>query len=398
MARILINALASTAGGGITYLKNVLPRLPEFDVKHQYLVIVPPQFVNAYFQFASDRVAIETIYGTSRTVTRMLMEQTGLRAVIRRREMQVLVSLGNFAMLASPVPQILFNRNDLLFSTRFEADLRQRKLRGALLAHKIKSWLARQSIRRATINVTPTAAFAERIKSHRKLQHIEIETLRFGFDSAGFSSNRNPLPQSTIAKLNLNDNCRRLLFVSHYNYFRNFETLIRALPIIKSGLKQQTGENVQLVLTTDIRRGANYGGYDATAAAELIDKLGVRGDIAMLGAVEYDKLHQIYRHCDIFVCPSYSESFGHPLVEAMASGVPVVSADLPVHREICGEAAVYFDVFDENDLARKCLRALTEKNLPEQMKAAGLTRSRQFSWDEHVRQLIALINRVVATA
>ncbi|MGE0883050.1 MAG: glycosyltransferase family 4 protein [Blastocatellales bacterium] len=398
MARILINALASTAGGGITYLRNVLPRLARFDLENQYLVIVPAQLLNDYSHFASERLAIETIAGANRTATRMMMEQTGLKALIRRREMQALVSLGNFAMLASPVPQILFNRNDLLFSARFEADLRQRNLRRSLLAHKLKSWLAKQSIKQATVNVTPTAAFADRIKSHRKLQHIEFETLQFGFDRDGFTSNQNPLPESTIAKLNLNDDCRRLLFVSHYNYFRNFETLIRALPIIKSGLKQQTGENVQLVLTTDIRRGASYGGYDATAAAELIDRLGVRGDIAMLGAVEYDKLHQIYRHCDVFVCPSYSESFGHPLVEAMASGVPVVSADLPVHREICGEAAVYFDVFDENDLAGKCLRALTENDWHQQMKAAGLTRSRQFSWDEHVRQLIALINRVVATA
>lgn len=398
MARILINALASTAGGGITYLRNVLPRLPEFDLENQYLVIVPPQFVNAYFRFASDRVAIETIAAASRTVTRMLMEQTGLRALIRRREIQALVSLGNFAMLASPVPQILFNRNDLLFSSYFESDLRRRKLRGALLAHKMKSWLARQSIRRATINVTPTAAFAERIKSHRELQHIEFETLQFGFDDTGFSADQSQLPEALTTKLNLSSDCRRLLFVSHYNYFRNFETLIRALPIIKTGLKQQTGENLQLVLTTDIRRGANYGGYNATAAAELIDRLGVREDIAMLGAVEYERLHQLYRLCDVFVCPSYSESFGHPLVEAMASGVPVVSADLPVHREICGEAAVYFDVFDENDLAGKCLRALTENDLHEQMKAAGLTRSRQFSWDEHVRQLIALINRFVATA
>ncbi len=398
MARILINALASTAGGGITYLRNVLPRLTRFDSDNRYLVIVPPQLINDYSRFANDRVEIETIGAASRTATRMMMEQTGLRALIKRRRMQALISLGNFAMLASPVPQILFNRNDLLFSSYFESDLRQRKLIGALLAHKMKSWLARQSIKRATINVTPTAAFAERIKSHSELRHIAFETLRFGFDSASFTSNQKPLPESITAKLNLSSDCRRVLFVSHYNYFRNFETLIRALPIIKAGLKLQTGETVQLVLTTDIKRGAVYGGYDATAAAELIDRLGVRENIAMLGAVEYDRLHQLYRLCDVFACPSYSESFGHPLVEAMASGVPVVSADLPVHREICGKAALYFDVFDENDLADQCLRVLAERDLRERIKADGLARSRNFSWDQHVRQLIALINRVIATA
>ena len=137
-----------------------------------------------------------------------------------------------------------------------------------------------------------------------------------------------------------------------------------------------------------------YGGYDATAAAELIDQLGVRNDIAMLGAVDYGNLHQLYKLCDVFVCPSYSESFGHPLVEAMASGVPVVSANLPVHREICEDAAVYFDVFDEKELAERCVQVLTSGGLREQLRIRGLDRSREFSWQKHVRQLTALIRRV----
>ena len=170
--------------------------------------------------------------------------------------------------------------------------------------------------------------------------------------------------------------------------------MIRALPLIQSRLKQQTGQDVQLVLTTNIERGAAYGGYDATAAAELIDRLGVREDIAMLGAIEYGSLHQLYRLCDVFVCPSYSESFGHPLVEAMATGTPVVAADLPVHREVCGQAAVYFEVFDEAALAAQCVRVLSDQTLSEKLKTDGLRRSRQFSWDEHVRQLDALIQRI----
>ncbi len=397
MARVLLNALASTAGGGITYLMNVLPRLSGSTL-HDYLALAPLEQEDRYGEFASPQLGIETAEVRGGTLARMWWEQTGLRRFLKTRRIDVLVSLGNFALFASPVPQILFNRNDLYFSPEFARDLRSRKLRGALIAHQMKSWLARQSIKhvsgRATINVAPTRAFADRICATDGLSRVTVEALPFGFDVAGFTNNRQALPERLLAKVNLNVNCRRLLYISHYNYFRNFETLIRALPLIKTRLKQQTGEDVQLVLTTDIQRGAVYGGYDATQAAELIDGLGVREDIAMLGQVEYGSLHRLYRLCDVFVCPSYSESFGHPLVEAMASGVPVVSADLPVHREVCGKAAIYFDVFDEVALAAQCVRVLVDRSLSERMKTDGLARSHQFSWDEHVQQLELLIQRI----
>lgn len=392
MIKVLFNALASTAGGGVTYLRNVLPLLSRTDAAQNYLALVSPAQLSEFAPLSNERMKVETV-AIRGALKRMWWEQTGLRQLVKSERVNVLVSLGNFALLASPVTQILFNRNDLFFSEEFERDLQRRKLFSELAAYRFKGWLARKSIKQATINVTPTAAFAERIRANGK-NRVSIETLRFGFDAEGFTANPEPLPDLLTAKLSLRESCRRVLYVSHYNYFRNFETLIRALPKIKACLKQQTGEDVQLVLTTDIRRGAVYGGYDATAAAELIDQLGVRDDIAMLGSVDYGNLHQLYKLCDVFVCPSYSESFGHPLVEAMASGRPIVSANLPVHREVCGDAAIYFDVFDERNLAEQCVRVLTDNNLSAQLSVRGLQRSREFSWREHVRQLTALISRV----
>jgi hypothetical protein len=51
------------------------------------------------------------------------------------------------------------------------------------------------------------------------------------------------------------------------------------------------------------------------------------------------------------VTPAYAESFAHPLIESMSSGLPVVASDLPVHREICGDAAIYFPRFSPDALA-----------------------------------------------
>jgi glycosyltransferase involved in cell wall biosynthesis len=396
MVNVLLNGLASTAGGGITYLRNVLPRLSKCDDAIRFFALVPAESLRNYAVFANDRLVIEAAGAGSSLLGRLWWEQTGLRRYIKSRKIDVLISLGNFALFASPVPQILFSRNDLYFSDHFLSDLKARGLYSALMSHQLKSGLARISIKHADINVTPTKAFADRIRSCDGLNRYQFESVHFGFDPQIFTANDEPLSDTHLAQLNLSERCYRLLYVSHYNYFRNFEALIRALPIIKREIKEKAAKEVQLVLTAVIKRGAVYGGYDTTLAADLIDRLNIRQNIAMLGYVPYDKLHQLYRLCDLFVCPSYSESFCHPLLEAMASGLPIVTANLAVHREVCGDAALYFDFHDEEALAAQCIKVLTDEHLFAALRARGRERYRQFSWDEHVRALAALVQRALS--
>ncbi len=391
MATILFNALATSAGGGVTYLRNVLPRLTRHASEHRFIVLVPDLDVVRRLDATAARISVETIMGRKSLLERLWWEQWYLRDFLRERVVDVLVALGNFALLNSPVPQVLFNRNALYFSPEFTRDLLARGAYAAWFGHKVKSWLARISIKQASINVAPSVALLNQLRLATNLPANRFVVLPFGFDQKQFTANPDFLTEQAAEKLNLQPNCRRLLYVSHYNYFRNFETLLRALPELKRTLRERAGLQLQLVLTTELKQGAVYGGYDATAAADLIDRLGVRDDIAMLGSVPYEQLHQLYRLCDAYVCPSYAESFGHPLVEAMAMGLPVVAADLPVHREICGPAAVYFDVFDEQALAEQCTRILTDVSLRSELCERGLQRSQKFSWDKHCRQLVELI-------
>ncbi|MCW5969249.1 MAG: glycosyltransferase family 4 protein [Blastocatellales bacterium] len=393
MARVLLNGLASTAGGGITYLRNVLPRLGRIGSKHRFIALVPEDHIDYYRRMTGNGIELDTA-PVAGLLGRLWWEQSALRRYIKRHRVDVFVSLGNFALFGSPAPQILFNRNDLHFSREFDRDLRARGLYGQWVANRLKRVLALRSMRAAAANIAPTAAFAAKLSAASRLPLNAFRVMPFGFDEEVFASDPAPLDGAQLARLDLKRPLRRLLYVSHYNYFRNFETLLRALPRIYDRLRAATGEEVQLVLTTEIRRGAVYGGYDATRAAELIDSLGVGDRIAMLGPVDYNRLHHLYKHCDLFVCPSYSESFGHPLLEAMAAGLPVAAADLPVHREVCADAALYFDVFDERALADRCVEILTDEKLNARLRGEGRGRVRMFSWDKHVEALLGLVEEV----
>jgi glycosyltransferase involved in cell wall biosynthesis len=108
-------------------------------------------------------------------------------------------------------------------------------------------------------------------------------------------------------------------------------------------------------------------------------------------------LHHLYRACHIYVSPSYAESFAHPLIESMSSGLPVVASDLPVHREICGDAALYFSRFSPEELAEKVMQIQASPELAKRLSDNGLRRAQDFSWNQHVERLVALAHDLVRT-
>jgi glycosyltransferase involved in cell wall biosynthesis len=194
-------------------------------------------------------------------------------------------------------------------------------------------------------------------------------------------------------KLRSVDRCFKLLFVSHYNYYRNFETLIRALPLLRDRVEDRP---VKLLLTCRLKTGQNPGAYRPEAAANLAKRLGVSDMIVELGAIPYRQLHQVYTCADLYVTPAYTETFAHPLVEAMASGVPVIASDLAVHREICGDAAVYFPRFSAEAVAQQILQVAQTPETMGRMARKGRERSHQFSWKAHVDKIMELCASLIA--
>jgi glycosyltransferase involved in cell wall biosynthesis len=101
--------------------------------------------------------------------------------------------------------------------------------------------------------------------------------------------------------------------------------------------------------------------------------------VDVLGIVTPAKLQWLYAHARALVFPSLYEGFGLPPLEAMAAGCPVVSSSAGSLREICGDAAVFFDPHDPSDLARAVLEA---GGRSADLQRRGLERVGHFSWDQ----------------
>jgi len=383
MIHLFLNGSGASAGGGLTYLRNVVPHLSAHGDVHTTVVANPA--VQRELESLPRISLVE--FSDASVAARFWQEQRRLPQLIRQSGSQVLISAGNFALRRSPVPQILLSRNSLYTSSDFSRDLLSRHDYELWVGTKIKAMFAKRSIAWADHTVAPSLAFAAELYTWTGR---EIVTIHHGFDHDAFVRDSQPLPVEIQRKLQRTDNSLRLLFVSHYNYYRNFETLLRALPI----LQQKLNRSVQLFLTCKLRAEENPGSYKTDKAAALVRELGIAKNVVELGTIPYELLHQVYRACDLYVTPAYAESFAHPLVEAMASGVPVVASDLPVHREICGDAALFFDRFSPEQLAAAIVHAISG-NLPAQMTADGRARSQAFSWKRHVDELLQLASSLI---
>jgi glycosyltransferase involved in cell wall biosynthesis len=381
MIHLFMNAFAASAGGGLTYVRNVLPRLAvREDVRTTVLLggTLRDEFTE------SVNVAFLQADSLGGSAKRFWFEQRNLPDLIRKSGANVLLSTGNFALYRSPVPQILLSRNALYTSSDFLRDLRDRGDYRLWLDTEVKAEFARWSVRTADHTVAPSVAFAGELQ---RWTGKDVVCIHHGFDHQAFFSDSAPLPQDARAQLAATAGSLRLLFVSHYNYYRNFETLIRAVAVAKKKLYPRT---VRLILTCKLISKDNPGDYRADAATNLVKELGLRDEVVELGAIPYRLLHHVYRACDLYVTPAYAETFAHPLVEAMASGVPVIASDLAVHSEICGGAAAYFPRFSPHALAEKIIQLSQSPERATAMREMGRLRSRDFSWDKHVEELLGL--------
>jgi alpha-1,3-rhamnosyl/mannosyltransferase len=124
---------------------------------------------------------------------------------------------------------------------------------------------------------------------------------------------------------------------------------------------------------------------------ELVSRLGLERRVDFAGHVTKDELASLYRGAALLVFPSRYEGFGLPVLEAMASGTPVVAVASSSIPEVAGDAAILVPP-DAGELASGIERALAER---ERLVAAGLERAAGFSWAETARQTAEVYRELV---
>lgn len=143
------------------------------------------------------------------------------------------------------------------------------------------------------------------------------------------------------------------------------------------------------------------GGALTGVQRELAQKLGVDRHIVQLPFLDADKLGAVYRHASAVLITSDREGFGLPIAEALACGTSVVATDLPVLREIGGDAVVYCpadDVARWRDEVLALLKRQRNPGVREAQRAINVARAATFSWTSYAASMIGIYKQVSAEA
>jgi len=119
-------------------------------------------------------------------------------------------------------------------------------------------------------------------------------------------------------------------------------------------------------------------------------------NIRFITGVPEEDLIAIYNMASVFVFPSFYEGFGIPVLEGMACGVPVITSNVSSMPEVGGDAAIYFNPYDEKDMADKIRMVLDNEQLRDVMVKKGLEKVKEYSWDKCARETLKVYEEVLS--
>ncbi|MGI9119625.1 MAG: glycosyltransferase family 4 protein [Acidimicrobiales bacterium] len=376
--RVAVNALSAKLGSGPTFFRNFLPALAA-HTEHDYCVVLG-RHQEDLIALLPDGVEVRLVSPALRSFTaRVVWEQAVLPFLLRRWEVDVLYSTGNVTTLATSVPRVVVVTTANPFSglaTEWSPSQRL-KLRALLVASHLS---ARRAARVIFISDNSRGLLWQRLGVPHELTAV----VPYGCTppTAGHLRSRQKPYLLTVSVLMPYKNIGHLL--------QAFDTLVRRTGfggnLVVAGPPASAGYYRKLL---DIRSGLAHGRR-----------------IELTGAIDQVELEALYEHALAFVFPSLEETLGIPLQEAMGAGLPIAAADTSISgtsppcfnpcREVCEEAAIYFDPFDVEDITSALEQLVTDDGLRRQLMMNGRQQVKELSWERTAGDTLAVLEGAAA--
>ena len=370
-----INALyllPGKVGGAETYTRNLVKWLTTIDTQNRYSIFINKESVGIFESLAPGIEVIPCpIEATSRPV-RILWEQCVLPFQVRSHKIDVLLSTGLTSPIFCPTTSVL-----VLYDLQH---INQPHNFSRLYLLFLKS-IIYASAKSADGIVTLSNHVKSDILRFYHIRPERIAVSHLGVDRELFNAHRPPLTLAIRQRYGLPD--RYLLYAASSLPHKNHPRLFAALEYAKRQIP-----DLKLLLI-----GARDKGEDALVRE--IHRLGLQDDVVLLGWIPFGDVPLIYQGCEAFVFPTLHEGFGLPVVEAMACGVPVICSRIEPLLEVAGDAALFVDPRDPEDIGRAIVSLLRDPSARAELIEKGYRRAREFTWDATARRTLGFIDAMV---
>ncbi len=360
MVRVLVDLLFYTGkrGGTETVAREVYGRLSDAS-GFEFIGLASKELASLGAPWFPGRV-IDSGLRTTSQLQWTRGEQTLVSALARRESADVIHSPANYGPMRTATPLVLTLHDMLPFR---RPDFMPNRFTAA------PSRLLIAAAARAAAHVATDSDDAKRdIHELLGLADDRVSVVRPG--SPGLS----PSPDGGRST-------NRLFSLGNRMPHKNFPRLIEAISRISPERRPTvtiSGSHGEDPLLADARRW------------------GVEASVDLRGWLTREEIEDLYATSTAIVFPTLFEGFGLPVLEAMERGCPVLCSDIPVLREVGGEAALYFDPLDPGSIARAIERVMTEATLRASQAEAGYAQAQKFSWDDSAGQMLDIFSRTAA--
>jgi len=374
--RIGINTLAVNLedfGGGVIYLYFLLKHLAKVDQQNEYFIFVSPKNKDKFTIGQKNfREVICQINTTSR-VKRVLYEQSFLPRLLRKYKIDIFHGPNNVLPLRTPCKSVMTIQ--YMFSFIMPGDYTPFYRRWYF------NTLMRLSVRKADKIISVSDDNKNQIIRYLGIKESKICIIYHGIDGS-FSQEKN-LKNVETYKAKFGINSEYILCVGNNVLNKNLDGLIKAFDY----LKKQYSIPHNLVIV-----GNN--GFSRKRQAWFHNVRSKHSNIIHTGYIDYKELPTLYSGASAFVLPSFCESFGIPLLEAMACGAPIVTSNTFAMPEVVGDAGLLVNPYDFQEIGDAIYSLLKDKELREVLIKKGLERVKIFSWEKAAKQTLAVYQEV----
>lgn len=378
---ILCNCAPVQLGGGVArYVASLFAEMTRVGGDWR-CAVVAKRHVGAGITPPDERFSVLPIprLAARSAAIRVAWEQTLLARAARRRRPDVIFCPGNVALLAhGGIPSVV----TVNISQPWVRPQEFPRAAGLYLRAFVKL-----SARAGAIFIAPTETTRRELIEAVGIAPERIAAIHYGVDTSRFRPATAGDEPSDWARAQ-GVRPPYILSLSSLRRWKNFDRLIAAFAASSAPRR-----GVQLVIA-----GRPLDAQVNRELRQAVAALGVAKSVMFTGGVPEVEIPGLYRLARAYVFPSLFEGFGLTQVEAMASGVPLALSRASVMPEIGGDAALYFDPFDVQDMSTAIERVLWAEELRGRLVAAGLRRAQDFPWSRTAERTMAVLAAAAAAS